>query len=47
MRFSRLLLAAGLAGALLGCETPNRGSSTDELPRNDPTAASTGLVDGK
>ena len=46
MRTSRILLPALLAAALLGCQSMPSSGSIDELPSNDPTAASTELADG-
>lgn len=46
MRPPSFLLALGVAALLLGCRTPAPTGSIDDLPHSNPTATSTGLVDG-
>ena len=46
MRTSRLLLSAGLAALLLGCQTQPRTGAINELPSSNPTATSADLADG-
>ena len=46
MRAPSFLISLGVAALLLGCQTPARNGSINELPQSNPTATSADLATG-
>ena len=46
MRAPSLLISLGVAALLLGCQTPARNDSINDLPQSNPTSTSKDLATG-